>query len=199
MLKRIMVFLIAAAAAACMAVWAQGGGNVKGTVKNRWVEKFPIVVYIDEIAGKKFAPPSKPAHIDQRGKVFIPRVLPVLVGTKVDFLNNNPFEHNVYSPDHEKYNLGNWKKGEVRSYTYKNPGVYTQLCKMHPEMIAYVVVVKTPYFAVTDKAGNFTLKGVPPGTYKLKVWGERLRPNQLEKTFEVKVEAGKEASVTIEP
>jgi len=197
-LKSLLVTLMLAAVAV-VAVLAGEESTIKGTVKNRWVEKFPIVVFIEDIPGQKFTAPEKPAQVDQRDKVFVPRVLPVVAGTKVDFLNNDPFEHNVYTPDKEKYNLGNWPKGEVRSHTFKETGVYTQLCKMHPEMIAYVVVLKNPYFAVTDAKGNFTIKGVPAGSYKLKVWGERLRPKQLEQTFDVKVEAAKEVSVTLEP
>jgi plastocyanin len=186
-------------AACILATAGQPDGVIKGAVKYRWVENFPIVVYIEEVPGRKFTPPAKHAQVDQQDRLFVPRILPILVGTTVDFLNSDSYEHNVYSPDGERYDLGNWATGEKRNYTFKKPGVYTQLCKIHPEMIGYVVVLKTPYFAMTDKKGEFIIKNVPHGSYKLKVWGERLLPKQLEKTFEVKVEAGKDASVTIEP
>lgn len=182
-----------------LAAAGQPDGAIKGAVKYRWVENFPIVVFIEEVPGRKFTPPAKHAQVDQQDRLFVPRILPILVGTTVDFLNSDSYEHSVYSPDNERYDLGNWATGEKRSYTFKKPGVYTQLCKIHPEMIGYVVVLKTPYFAMTDKKGEFIIKNVPPGSYKLKIWGERLLPKQLEKTFEVKVEAGKDASVTIEP
>lgn len=203
--RRIVIF-IAIAALLLLAMTAditkpeaQKGGTIKGVVKNRWVANFPIALYIDEMPDKKFAPPEKHPIADQKGKVFVPRVLPVLVGSSVDFHNSDNFEHNVFSPDGEKYNLGNWGMGQKRSYTFKTSGVYTQLCKLHPEMISYVLVVKTPYFAVSDKEGNFKIESVPSGTWKLKAWGERLKKAQLDKTYEVKVEEGKEAVIEIQP
>ncbi|MFN3466445.1 MAG: plastocyanin/azurin family copper-binding protein [Candidatus Brocadiales bacterium] len=160
--------------------------------------KFPIVVYIDEIPGATFAPKNHPI-MDQKNKEFIPRVLPVLVGSTVDFTNQDDMEHNVLSPDNEGYDLGNAGKGAILSYTFKNPGVYAQLCRIHPEMVGYIVVVKTPYFTLTDEQGNFRLENVPPGQHKLKVWGERLKPTQLRKEFFATVEPGKETSVEIKP
>lgn len=172
--------------------------TITGVVKNPWVAKFPIVVYIDEIPGKTFAPANHPI-MDQKNKEFIPRVLPVLAGSTVDFTNQDDMEHNVLSPDNEGYDLGNAGKGQILSYTFKNPGVYAQLCRIHPEMVGYIVVVKTPYFTLTDPTGNFRLENVPPGQHKLKVWGERLKPTQLRKEFFATVEPGKEASVEIKP
>lgn len=175
--------------------WAE---SITGVVKNPWVAKFPIVVYIDEIPGMTFAPSNHPV-MDQKNKEFIPRVLPVLVGSTVDFTNQDDIEHNVLSPDHEGYDLGNAPKGVVLSYTFKNPGVYAQLCRIHPEMVGYIVVVKTPYFTLTDEQGNFKLEDVPPGQHKLKVWGERLKTPQLRKEFFATVEPGKEAFIEIKP
>jgi plastocyanin len=172
--------------------------TIKGVVKNPWVAKFPIVVYIDEIPGQTFTPKNHPI-MDQKNKEFIPRVLPVLVGSTVDFTNQDDMEHNVLSPDNEGYDLGNAGKGVVLSYTFKNPGVYAQLCRLHPEMVGYIVVVKTPYYTLTDEQGNFKLEDVPPGQHKLKVWGERLKVTQLRKEFFVTVEPGKEASIEIHP
>lgn len=172
--------------------------TITGTVKNRWVAKFPIAVYIDEIPGATFTPKNR-SVMDQRGKEFIPRILPVLVGTTVDFTNQDDMAHNVLSPDNEGYDLGNAGKGQVLSYFFKTPGVYAQLCKLHLEMIGYIIVVKTPYFTITDSEGNFKIENVPPGQYKLKVWGERLKPPQLLKDFFATVESGKGASVEIQP
>lgn len=202
--QRIVIFIAIAALIAMLSAdiaktEAQKGGTIKGIVKNRWIANFPIAVYIDEMPDKKFSPPEKHPVTDQKGKVFVPRLLPVLVGSAVDFHNSDNFEHNVFSPDGEKYNLGNWGMGQKKSYTFKTPGIYTQLCKLHPEMIGYVVVVKTPYFAVTDKDGNFKIDNAPAGSWKLKAWGERLKKAQLEKTYEVKVEEGKETTIDIQP
>jgi plastocyanin len=179
----------------------QGGekmGTLVGRVQHPSMKKYPGVVYIEEIPGKEFKPPERLVEMNQKEKTFIPRVLPILVGTQVDFLNSDDFKHSILSPE-GKYNLGFLNKGEKRSYTFKRPGIYTQLCSLHPEMVAYVVVVKTPYFAVTDPDGKFKIDNVPIGTWKLKVWNELLTQNQLDKTYEVKIQESKETSVELEP
>jgi hypothetical protein len=78
--------------------------------------------------------------------------------------------HNVYSPDGEAYNLGSFKQNESASYTFKKAGVYTQLCSIHPEMLAYIFVGQNPYAAAVDAKGHYVIKDVPPGTYQLAVW-----------------------------
>lgn len=142
------------------------------------------VVYVEKIEGKTFPPPDKPAVMDQKGKDFIPKVLPVLEGTTVDFLNSDPFAHNVFTPDGcaDKFNLGSWATGESRSHTFDEPCVAVMLCNVHPEMVGYVVAVETPYFAVTDAEGNYTIEGVPDGTYTVSVWHERLKKQSQEVT-----------------
>ena len=174
---------------------ADDPGTIAGTVIHASVKRFPTLVYIEDVPAQKFAPPAANPTIDQKGKAFLPHVLPVLVGTTVEFLNSDSFQHNIFSPDGEKYDLGNSGQGQKRSYTFKRPGVYTQLCNLHPEMSAYVLVVKTPYFAVADQAGKFSIPNVPAGTWKLKVWNERLKPAQLGKSYDVKVVSGQEVRI----
>ena len=135
------------------------------------------VVYVDSIPGKSFAAPAEHAKINQKNMVFIPHVLPVLVGTTVDFLNSDVVLHNVFSPDKcaDKFNLGSWPKGQTRGYTFKAPCAATLLCNVHPEMEAFVLAVPTPYFAVTDKAGVYSIKDLPDGAYTVKVWHPKLK------------------------
>lgn len=148
--------------------------SISGTVKVTGATSAAnVVVYIQQVAGT-FPPPAKPVEMDQKQMQFIPHVLPVVAGTRVAFLNSDPTPHNVFSPDHEKYNLGTWPTGQVKDYAFakcaKFPCVYTQLCRVHPEMEGYVVVLQNPYFAVTDKTGHYQIEGVPPGTYTVAVW-----------------------------
>jgi plastocyanin len=160
-------------------------GNIKGKVKAKGVRNpANAVVYIEKIPGKTFAPPKEAALMDQKDLTFIPHVLPVLVGTKVDFLNSDDVLHNVFSPDEcvGKFNLGSWPKGQKKSYVFKNPCVVTLLCNVHPEMGAYILVLETPYFAVTDKEGNYEIKNVPAGNYTLKIWHEKLKGNEVSVT-----------------
>lgn len=159
--------------------WA---GDVKGKVSVQGLRSAEnIAVYVDTIPGKKFDPPAQHVTIDQRKMTFAPRVTVVLQGTTVDFLNSDPVGHNVYWPSisgNKKlaHNLGTWPKGEKKSFQFNDQGVASLLCNVHPEMSGYVVIVATPYFAVTDKEGAFELKDVPPGTYTLKTWSEDGKP-----------------------
>jgi plastocyanin len=135
------------------------------------------VVYVDQIAGKTFPAPAEHALVDQKDLEFQPHVLPVLVGTTVDFLNSDAFLHNVFSPDKcaDRFNLGSWPKGQKKSYTFKKPCTATLLCNVHPEMEGYVLALPTPYFAVTDASGAYTIENVPDGDYTLKVWHPKLK------------------------
>jgi plastocyanin len=171
-------------------------GNITGKVKAKGAKNSgDAVIYIDKIPSKTFPAPKDHATMDQKNLMFIPHVLPVLVGTTVDFLNSDNVLHNVFSPDKcaEKFNLGSWPKGHTKSYTFKEPGcVSTLLCNVHPEMEGYVVVVETPYFAVSATDGSYTIKDVPPGKYTVKIWHEKLKGQ------EVSVDVPEKKNVTVD-
>jgi plastocyanin len=152
---------------------AAGGGTIQGTVKAAGLASTAdAVVYIQQAPGTYTV--AKPADMDQRSMQFVPHVLPVVVGTTVKFLNSDPTQHNVFSPDGEKYNLGTWPQGQTKDHAFakclKAPCVYVQLCRIHPEMEAYVVVLQNPFFATTGKDGQYKIENVPPGTYSVAVW-----------------------------
>jgi plastocyanin len=161
-------------------------GGITGKVKAKGAKhNGDAVIYIEKIEGKKFEPPKQHAVMDQKSLMFTPHVLPVLAGTTVDYLNSDDVLHNVFSPDKcaEKFNLGTWPKGQVRSYTFKEPGcVSVMLCNVHPEMEAYIVVLENPYYAVSAKDGSYTIKNVPEGKYTLKIWHEKLKGEPQEVT-----------------
>ncbi len=139
--------------------------------------KANTVVYIEYVEAI-FSPPEKNPIVDQLGLKFVPHVLPVVVGTSVDFLNSDDVLHNVFSPDScaGKFNLGTWPKNETNTYKYEKIGCEAVLlCNVHPEMEAYVIVLQNPYFAVSDEEGTFKIENVPPGEYTVKVWNEKLR------------------------
>ena len=158
-------------------------GDIRGKVKARGVKHSgDAVIYIEKNDGKQFVVPKEHAKMDQKNLTFIPHVLPILVGTTVDYLNSDEVLHNVFSPDNcaDKFNLGTWPKGQTRSYTFKNPGcVPVMLCNVHPEMEAYVIVVQTPYYGVSAKDGSYEMKNVPPGKYELKIWHEKLKGSSV--------------------
>ncbi len=143
------------------------------------------VVYIEHFDGN-FAPPANNPVINQLGLKFLPHVLPVVVGTTVDFINSDDVLHNVFSPDScaDKFNLGTWPKNETNTYKYEKIGCESVLlCNVHPEMEAYVIVLQNPYFTVTDKEGNFNIENIPPGDYTLKVWNEKLKAKEEQITI----------------
>jgi plastocyanin len=186
-------------AAAATILWLAGipvaATSIVGTVKATGLaSNADAVVYIEQAPGT-FQPPAKAADMDQRKMQFIPHVLPVMAGTTVNFLNSDPTPHNVFSPDHEKYNLGTWPQGQTKARVFdkctKFPCVYTQLCRVHPEMEGFVVVLQNPYFAVTDRDGHYTIGDVPPGKYVVGVWHAKLKAASKPTT----AEAGKPVSV----
>lgn len=167
-------------------------GSISGTVTARGLRSSADVVISLQAPGATVPPPQKPVELDQKGMLFVPRVLPVVRGTTVRFLNSDPLPHNVFSPE-GKYNLGTWPQGETREFKFDKPGIYTQLCRVHPEMIATVVVLDTPHFALTDQAGRFEIKEVPPGKYTLVAWSERLKETKQPVT----IESGKNVTLDI--
>ena len=176
------VILAVALVAASLVPGQSRAGEIKGKVSVQGIKSAEnIAVYVDFIPGKKFDAPSQHTMIDQRKMAFIPHVTVVLQGATVDFLNSDSVGHNVYWPSvggNKKltHNLGTWPKGEKKSFQFNDVGAASLLCNVHPEMSGYVVVVPTPYFAVTDKDGNFQIKNIPPGQYTLKTWSEDGKP-----------------------
>lgn len=115
--------------------------------------------------------------LDQRNLAFVPTVLAVSVGTTVRFPNNDRVLHNVFSfRDGRRFDLGLYPVGRSRDVTFDRPGVSRVLCNIHPGMAAYVVVVDSPYHAVTDDRGVFTLPGVVPGRYSFRTWRASREP-----------------------
>ena len=169
-----------------------GTGSIVGEVTARRAKHVAnTLVFVNEAPGE-FPPPESPVDIDQLGTQFIPRRVTVLKGTVVRYKNSDPFDHNVFSPDGERFDLGIWGLGEERTYTYDKLGVYTQLCNLHPKMVGYVAVVQNPYHAWTDETGTFRIDNVPPGSYTLHVWNERREADPTE----IDVEDGVDTTVS---
>jgi plastocyanin len=119
-------------------------------------------------------------RIAQRHKAFDPHVLAVEVGSAVQFPNYDPFFHNVFSLfEGKRFDLGLYEAGSSRLVVFDRPGICYLFCNIHPEMSAVVLVLNTPYFAVTDPTGDLRIPNVPSGRYELRVWCERSLPDEL--------------------
>jgi plastocyanin len=152
-------------------------GNIVGAVTTKPVAlQGQAVVYLED--GPKEDVPShmQALTISNRQMNFIPFVGVVAVGGKVVFTNEDPFPHNVFSPDNEKFNMGNIPQNGAHARTFKNPGAYSLLCNLHPGMLGYLLVTPSTWWAKTDAKGKFVMKHVPNGTYKVTAWAPRQAP-----------------------
>ncbi len=167
----------------------------------KYDEMNDFVVYIEGPVGTN--PPIVPEkplqvitakkEVSQKKAQFSPHVLPVVVGTTVEWPNKDDIYHNVFSYSEAKYfDLGLYKNGDTKSVTFDKAGRVDVFCSIHSSMSCIVLVLENPYFAATTDKGVFTIPDVPPGTYKLKAWHERLPPQIKEitvpSTGEVKVD-----------
>ncbi len=109
--------------------------------------------------------------LDQRNLAFDPGVVVASVGSTVEFPNSDRVLHNVFSfRDGKQFDLGLYPVGKSRRIVFDKPGVSRLFCNIHPKMAAYIVVVDSPFYALTDREGDFLLKGVPAGDYTYHAW-----------------------------
>ncbi|MCI0534919.1 MAG: carboxypeptidase regulatory-like domain-containing protein [Verrucomicrobiales bacterium] len=147
-----------------------------------------FVVYIEGPMGGKAAMPEQPLTVDtrrikQKGAVFIPHVLPVVVGATVEWPNNDEIFHNVFSYSETKpFDLGLYKEPEVKRMTFDKPGRVDVFCSIHANMHCIILVLENPYFATTDENGHYSIVKIPPGTYQVTAWHERL-PKQVKEVI----------------
>jgi plastocyanin len=183
-------------------------GTITGTVKVRGLRSpANVLVYIPkapavsvDLSGAKFV-------MDQRNLSFIPHVLVVPVGATVQFPNNDQVAHNVFSLSRTKtFNFGSYGPGQSKTVLFDKPGVVELRCDIHAEMLAYILVMENPYWALTDDNGHFKIpdqeylaqhgikgiKDLPPDRYVVKTWNEKL------KTQEATVEVPKNGEVSLQ-
>lgn len=122
-------------------------------------------------------PAPAPLEIVMTKKEFVPHVLAVTRGSTVRFPNADPILHNVFSVSPENpFDLGLYGEGEGKACTFPNPGLVRVYCNVHHAMVAYVLVLDTPFFVSPDPSGAFTLAGLPEGEGTLEIWHERTTP-----------------------
>lgn len=157
----------------CVATLAMGRGpaDLPGLTMAGGKPVGDAVVWLDTPGAPRRRAGASEVVLDQRNLSFFPHVLAVQVGTVVKFPNSDRVFHNAFSfHDGQKFDLGLYPVGTVRNVGFDRPGLSRIFCNIHPGMGAYVMVVNSPYFAVSDRAGNFTIPAVPPGTYRYYAW-----------------------------
>ena len=124
--------------------------------------------------------PSDHTALTQRNKSFHPHLLVIPVGSTVEFPNDDPWFHNVFSLfEGKRFDLGLYEAGTTRKVHFDRPGVSYIFCNIHPQMSAVVVVLDTPYYQISAKPGVVSIPNVPPGRYRLHVWNEATLPETL--------------------
>jgi plastocyanin len=158
------------AASAALDVQVVGAGGVPAA---------ETVVYAEPVGRPAPAAHPKPAVIDQIDKEFVPRLSVVQTGTAVSFPNKDDIRHQVYSFSPAKtFQIKPYHGTPSQPVVFDKPGTVTLGCNIHDRMIAYVLVVDTPYFARSDARGRARLDGLPPGEYELRAWQPEAKPGQ---------------------
>jgi plastocyanin len=152
-------------------------------------ERRHVVVYLRDARPQGVMPLR--VAISQHHETFTPRVVAVTVGSEVEFPNDDPIYHNVFSLSRAKnFNLGRYPRGNTRRVRFDRPGIVKVFCEIHSHMSATVMVFDHPWFAIPDEDGRFELPPVPAGDRQITAWHERLGDT----TLHVRVESGRQAA-----
>jgi plastocyanin len=132
------------------------------------------VVYLEPAGGTKGKTSATNTSIALQAREFRPRVRIVTEGSRIEFPNQDPWTHNVFSKAPQgPFDTESFGKGKTRNNTFASPGVYPLYCNVHPKMTAFVVAVKTPFFTQANNEGRFAIEKVPAGAYRIHVWHDR--------------------------
>lgn len=155
-----------------------------------------VVLWLEPLdARAKAASHPQPvrAEMDQKNKRFTPHILAVPRGSAISFPNFDPIFHNAFSNfSGQIFDIGLYPPGTSRTVVFQREGIVRVFCNIHPTMSAAIVVLNTPWYAVSSTSGEFEIRNVPPGEYRLHLFHERAaedRLRALERNIEIK-EAG---------
>jgi plastocyanin len=152
-----------------------------------------VVVYLKAVKFNGVLPASH-QEIHQEHEAFVPHVVAVTRGSTIDFPNDDPFFHNVFSlSSASTFDLGRYPMGREKSVRLQNVGLVKVYCHIHSHMSASILVLDHPYFAMPDLDGSFTIPDVPAGTYTIVGWHERIG----ERASVVSIKPGVSTSVDI--
>jgi plastocyanin len=155
----------------------KGDNTVETIVANNGNLENAFVYVKDGLGNRTFDVPKDTVEIDQKGCRYHPHVIGVMAGQQVKVLNDDPTTHNIHPTpkDNREWNESQPPKAPPIEKSFAREEIMLPVkCNQHPWMKMYINVVKSPYFAVTDKDGKYTIKGLPPGTYTIAVVHEKL-------------------------
>lgn len=181
MLLGVAVLLFAPAAMQAQLALIEGRAVVQRPGPSRGAHNENVAVWLTRLDGPVTRRTAWPRfRMVQKGKMFAPRVMVVPLGAEVEFPNHDSFFHNVFSLYRgERFDLGLYETGTSRNVRFDKPGVSFIFCNIHPDMVAYVIAVNTPYFGVSDAQGKIDIPQVEPGRYRVEVWYERAPSSEL--------------------
>ena len=135
------------------------------------------VIFVDQM---RTGPSAGRRLMDQRNRTFIPHVMAIQLGTRVEFPNHDTVFHNVFSyREGKRFDLGLYPVGTMRVVNFDQPGLVRIFCNIHSNMSAFIWVLENPYFAVTDRSGRFRIADVPAGERVVRIWHEGLGTRRL--------------------
>ncbi len=141
------------------------------------------VVWLTPVGATVETPKQQASEIPklvQQDKSFHPSLVVIPVGGKVEFPNHDPFFHNVFSLfEGKRFDLGLYESGTTRFVQFDKPGISFIFCNIHAEMSAVVIALATPYYAVSDARGEFSIPNVPPGRYEVQIFHSAVAPDAL--------------------
>lgn len=200
-MQRVLLILLLAT---CPALASHGAdSSLAVTVRSAKGEPIPdaVVSLIALDTPPAATVPAAPVVIAQEDKEYDPYVTPILVGTRVLFPNRDNIQHHLYSLSKPKrFEKPLYPAGAEESMEFDLPGVVTLGCNIHDWMVAYVVVLTTPWFAKTGPEGTVALAHLPPGRYRIEAWHPRLaKPATAEVTLADGAAATHDFSLTLKP
>jgi plastocyanin len=139
-----------------------------------------VVVWLRPVDGPAPAPRPRKVEMLQKNKRFVPHVAAISVGSTVAFPNADPVFHNAFSNfEGQPFDVGLYPPGSSRSVTFTRAGIVRVFCNIHSTMSAIIAVLPSPWYAVTNASGAFSIPDVPAGEYQLRIVHERALPEVL--------------------
>ncbi len=170
-MKRLLIVLVAVALPASAATVSGKVSFISKRGQNPTVSE--TLVSLEPASGKVIKKSPATFQMMTRGKMLVPHVLAIPLGSTVEFPNDDPISHNLFSlSSSNSFDLGLYRKGSGKAHKFETPGLVNVYCNVHPNMSSVIHVLATPYYVFADAGGNYAITDVPPGKYRLVAWNE---------------------------